>query len=70
MGQGPGTPYASLLPIWGPQDFPGMCVYVVCGVCVCALHMTVLCGWSFVYERVLCDNYVTGFVCMEGVVYG
>lgn len=49
-----------------------MCVYVVCGVCVCALHMTVLCGWSFVYERVLCDNYVTvtGFVCMEGVVYG
>lgn len=45
-GRGPGTPFASLLPIWGPQDFPGMCVYVVCGLCVCVLHMTMLCGWG------------------------
>lgn len=27
-------PSASLPPIWGPQNFPGMCVYVVGGVCV------------------------------------
>ena len=27
-------PSVSLPPIWGPQSFPGLCVYVVGGVCV------------------------------------